>query len=140
MFGILGEMQDYGAGRVPFRAATFDGRLLTGVANKGFILRGIGRYLNLKNINYGYQGIVDGGLKFINGFSENTRFKTAPYIGCVFANSVNLTPFRFIKFGFKVFTFRGDGVTKIYERILFGIAYIIVFIVLFFIGLKQFIL
>ena len=39
-----------------------------------------------------------------------------------------------------IFTFRSDGVTKIYERILFGIAYIIVFIVLFLIGLKQFIL
>ena len=39
-----------------------------------------------------------------------------------------------------VFTFRGDGVTKIYEKILFGIAYIIVFVVLFLIGLKQFIL
>lgn len=107
--GVVGTMVDYGAGGQAFRGATFDGRLLTGVANKGFILRGIGRYLNLKNINYGYQGIVDGGLKFINGFSENTRFKSAPYIGCVFANSVNLTPFRFIKFGFKVFTFRGDG-------------------------------
>ena len=107
--GVVGTMVDYGAGGQAFRAATFDGILLTGVANKGFILRGIGRYLNLKNINYGYQGIVDGGLKFINGFSENTRFKSAPYIGCVFANSVNLTPFRFIKFGFKVFTFRGDG-------------------------------
>nr|DAN30805.1 MAG TPA: hypothetical protein [Caudoviricetes sp.] len=107
--GVVGTMVDYGAGGQAFRAATFDGRLLTGVANKGFVLRGIGRYLNLKNINYGYQGIVDGGLKFINGFSENTRFKSAPYIGCVFANSVNLTPFRLIKFGFKVFTFRGDG-------------------------------
>ena len=107
--GTIGTMEDYGAGGQAFRAATFDGRLLTGVANKGFVLRGIGRYLNLKNINYGYQGIVDGGLKFINGFSENTRFKSAPYIGCVFANSVNLTPFRLIKFGFKVFTFRGDG-------------------------------
>ena len=109
MNGMIGTMEDYGAGGQAFRAATFDGRLLTGVANKGFILRGIGRYLNLKNINYGYQGIVDGGLKFINGFSENTRLKSAPYIGCVFANSVNLTPFKFIKFGFKVFTFRGDG-------------------------------
>ena len=107
--GITGTMVDYGAGGQAFRAATFDGRLLTGVANKGFILGGIGRYLNLKNINYGYQGIVDGGLKFINGFGGNTRFKSSPYIGCVFANSVNLTPFRFIKFGFKVFTFRGDG-------------------------------
>lgn len=107
--GVTGTMIDYGAGGQAFRDATFDGRLLTGVANKGFILDGIDRYLNLKNINYGYQGIVDGGLKFINGFGENTRFKSAPYIGCVFANSVNLTPFRFIKFGFKFLTFKGDG-------------------------------
>lgn len=107
--GVVGTMVDYGAGGQAFRAATFDGRLLTGVANKGFVLRGIGRYLNLKNINYGYQGIVDGGLKFINGSADNTRFKSPPDIGCVFANSVNLTPFRLIKFGFKVFTFRGDG-------------------------------
>lgn len=107
--GITGTLQDYGAGGQAFRAATFDGRLLTGVANKGFVLNGIGRYLNLKNSGYGYQGIVDGGLKFINGYGENTRLKTAPDIGCVFSRSVNLTPFRFIKFGFKVFTFRGDG-------------------------------
>lgn len=109
MNGTIGTMEDYGAGGQAFRAATFDGRLLTGVANKGFVLNGIGRYLNLKNSGYGYQGIVDGGLKFINGYGENTRLKTAPDIGCVFSRSVNLTPFRFIKFGFKVFTFRGDG-------------------------------
>lgn len=107
--GMIGTMEDYGAGGQAFRGATFDGRLLTGVANKGFVLNGIGRYLNLKNIGYGYQGIVDGGLKFINGYGENTRFKTPPDIGCVFSRSVNLTPFRFIKFGFKFFTFRGDG-------------------------------
>lgn len=109
MGGIVGTMVDYGAGGQAFRAATFDGRLLTGVANKGFILNSIGRYLNLKNINYGYQGIVDGGLKFINGYSGNTHVKTAPDIGCVFANSVNLTPFRYIKMGFKFIEFRGDG-------------------------------
>nr|WP_314609500.1 hypothetical protein [uncultured Lachnoanaerobaculum sp.] len=107
--GVIGTMVDYGAGGVPFNGATFDGRLLTGVANKGFILNSIGRYLNLKNINYGYQGIVDGGLKFINGYSGNTHVKTAPDIGCVFANSVNLTPFRYIKIGFKFIEFRGDG-------------------------------
>lgn len=107
--GTIGTMVDYGAGGQAFRAATFDGRLLTGVANKGFILNNIGRYLNLKNINYGYQGIVDGGLKFINGYSGNTHVKTAPDIGCVFANSVNLTPFRYIKIGFKFIEFRGDG-------------------------------
>ena len=107
--GVIGTMVDYGAGGQAFRAATFDGRLLTGVANKGFVLRGIGRYLNLKNVSHGYQGIVDGGLKFINGSADNTRFKSPPDIGCVFSKSVNLTPFRFIKFGFKVFIFRGDG-------------------------------
>lgn len=107
--GVVGTMVDYGAGGQAFREATFDSRLLTGVANKGFILNSIGRYLNLKNINYGYQGIVDGGLKFINGYSGNTRVKTAPDIGCVFANSVNLTPFRYIKMGFKFIEFRGDG-------------------------------
>lgn len=109
LHGVTGTMVDYGAGGQAFREATFDGRLLTGVANKGFILNSIGRYLNLKNINYGYQGIVDGGLKFINGYSGNTHVKTAPDIGCVFANSVNLTPFRYIKIGFKFIEFRGDG-------------------------------
>ena len=107
--GIIGTMPDYGTGRVAFTNAPFDGVLISGVANKGFILNSIGRYLNLKNINYGYQGIVDGGLKFINGYSGNTHVKTAPDIGCVFANSVNLTPFRYIKMGFKFIEFRGDG-------------------------------
>jgi hypothetical protein len=115
--GVVGTMVDYGAGGVPFNGATFDGRLLTGVATKGFVLGGIGRYLNLKNTNYGYQGIVDGGLKFINGYSENTHIKTASDIGCVFSNSVNLTPFRYIKFGFKFFTFRGDGTSSQPARI-----------------------
>ena len=115
--GVIGTMVDYGAGGVPFNGATFDGRLLTGVATKGFVLGGIGRYLNLKNTNYGYQGIVDGGLKFINGYSENTHMKTASDIGCVFSNSVNLTPFRYIKFGFKFFTFRGDGTSSQPARI-----------------------
>ena len=106
--GVVGTMQDSNAGRVVFNGATFDGTLVSGVANKGFILAGIGRYLNLKT-GYGYKGIVDGGLKFTNGFAYNTSFKSAPDVGCVLSNSVNLTPFRFIKFGFKFLTFRGDG-------------------------------
>lgn len=107
--GIVGTMKDSNAGRVVFNGATFDGTLVSGVANKGFILAGIGRYLNLKTAEYGYKGIVDGGLKFTNGFAYNTRFKSAPDVGCVLSNSVNLTPFRFIKFGLKFLTFRGDG-------------------------------
>ena len=106
--GVIGTMKDTNAGRVVFNGATFDGTLVSGVANKGFILAGIGRYLNLKT-GYGYKGIVDGGLKFTNGFAYNTSFKSAPDVGCVLSNSVNLTPFRFIKFGFKFLTFRGDG-------------------------------
>lgn len=106
--GIVGTMKDSNVGRVAFSNATFDGTLVSGVANKGFILAGIGRYLNLKT-GYGYKGIVDGGLKFNNGFAYNTGFKSAPDVGCVLSNSVNLTPFRFIKFGFKFLTFRGDG-------------------------------
>ena len=39
-----------------------------------------------------------------------------------------------------IFSFKADEVTKLYERILFGIAYMIVFIVLFLIGIKQFVL
>lgn len=107
--GVIGTMKDTNAGRVVFNGATFDGTLVSGVANKGFILAGIGRYLNLKTAGYGYKGIVDGGLKFTNGFAYNTSFKSAPDVGCVLSNSVNLTPFRFIKFGFKFLTFRGDG-------------------------------
>lgn len=109
LHGVTGTMVDYGAGGQAFRAATFDGRLLTGVANKGFILNGIGRYLNLKSGTGGYVGIQDGGLKLYNGYGGNTRFKTASDVGCVFANSVNLTPFRYIKIGFKFIEFRGDG-------------------------------
>ena len=107
--GVVGTMVDYGAGGQAFRAATFDGRLLTGVANKGFILNGIGRYLNLKSGTGGYVGIQDGGLKLYNGYGGNTRFKTASDVGFVFSKSINLTPFRYIKIGSKFIEFRGDG-------------------------------
>ena len=107
--GITGTMVDYGAGGVPFNGATFDNRLISGVANKGFILNGIGRYLNLKSGTGGYVGIQDGGLKLYNGYGGNTRFKTASDVGFVFSKSINLTPFRYIKIGFKFIEFRGDG-------------------------------
>ena len=107
--GVTGTMVDYGAGGVPFNGATFDNRLISGVANKGFILNGIGRYLNLKSGTGGYVGIQDGGLKLYNGYGGNTRFKTASDVGFVFSKSINLTPFRYIKIGFKFIEFRGDG-------------------------------
>ena len=107
--GVIGTMVDYGAGGVPFNGATFDGRLASGVANKGFILNGIGRYLNLKNSGNGYKGIVDGGLKLTNGFAYNTSFKSAPDVGFVLSKSINLTPFRQLKVGFRFLRFLGDG-------------------------------
>ena len=107
--GVIGTMVDYGAGGVPFNGATFDNRLISGVANKGFILNGIGRYLNLKSGTGGYVGIQDGGLKLYNGYGGNTRFKTASDVGFVFSKSINLTPFRYIKIGFKFIEFRGNG-------------------------------
>ena len=110
--GVVGTMVDYGAGGVPFNGATFDGRLASGVANKGFILRDIERYLNLKNNSYGYKGMVDGGLKLTNGYGYNTSFKSAPYVGFVLSKSINLTPFRQLKVGFKFLIFRGDGTSS----------------------------
>lgn len=115
--GITGTMVDYGAGGQAFRAATFDSRLLTGVANKGFILGHIPRFLNFKNTGYGYAGIQDGGIKLLNGYGGNTHIKSAPDVGCVLSKSINLTPFRYIKVGFKVLTFRGDGTSSQPARI-----------------------
>lgn len=110
--GVVGTMVDYGAGGLVFNGATFDGRLASGVANKGFILRGIGRYLNLKNSSNGYKGIVDGGLKLTNGYGYSTSFKSAPDVGFVLSRSINLTPFRQLKVGFKFLIFRGDGTSS----------------------------
>lgn len=121
MFGIPGGMQDYGAGRVAFRNATFDGVLISGVANKGFILRSIPRFLNFKNTSNGYLGIQDGGMKLLNLYGGNTRQVSAPDVGCVFAHSINLSPFRYIKVGYKVFRFIGDGTNAQPARVSFEI-------------------
>lgn len=119
--GITGTLQDYGAGRVAFRNATFDGVLMSGVANKGFILRSIPRFLNFKNTSNGYLGIQDGGMKFLNFYGGNTRQVSAPDVGCVFAHSINLSPFRYIKVGYKVFRFIGDGTNAQPARVSFEI-------------------
>lgn len=121
MFGIPGGMKDYGAGRVAFRNATFDGVLISGVANKGVILRGIPRFLNFKNTSNGYLGIQDGGMKFLNFYGGNTRQVSAPDVGCVLAHSINLSPFRYIKVGYKVFRFIGDGTAAQPARVSFEI-------------------
>ena len=115
--GMIGTMVDYGAGGVPFNGATFDNRLISGVANKGFILGHIPRFLNFKNTGYGYAGIQDGGIKLLNGYGENTHIKSAPDVGCVLSKSINLTPFRYIKVGFRFLTFKGDGTASQPARI-----------------------
>lgn len=121
MNGVIGTMEDYGAGRVAFRNATFDGVLISGVANKGFILRSIPRFLNFKNTSNGYLGIQDGGMKFLNFYGGNTRQVSAPDVGCVFDHSINLSPFRYIKVGYKVFRFIGDGTAAQPARVSFEI-------------------
>ena len=71
-------MKDTNSGRVAFKNATFDNVLVSGVANKGFILGGIPRFLKHKNTGYGYLGIQDGGMKFHNYYGGNTRHNSAP--------------------------------------------------------------
>lgn len=107
--GITGTLQDYGAGRMVFRGATFDGTIATGVAKKGFVLNGINRYYDLRDALRRCEGVNDGGIKMLNTYSQNTRHRSAEDIGCVLSNSINLTPFRWIKVGFVVFNFKGDG-------------------------------
>ena len=119
--GIVGTMKDSNAGRVAFRNATFDGVLISGVANKGFILRSIPRFLNFKNTSNGYLGIQDGGMKLLNFYGGNTRHVSAQDVGCVFAHSINLSPFRYIKVGYKVFRFIGDGTNAQPARVSFEI-------------------
>ena len=109
MFGIPGGMKDYGAGRMVFRGATFDGTIATGVAKKGFVLNGINRYYDLRDNIRRCEGVNDGGIKLLNSYSGNTRQRSAEDIGCVLSDSINLTPFRQIKVGFVVFNFKGDG-------------------------------
>ena len=119
--GIVGTMKDSNAGRVAFKNATFDNVLISGVANKGFLLRDIPRYLNLKNSGNGYLGIQDGGMKFHNFFAGNTRQVSAPDVGCVLSQSINLSSFRYIKVGFRVFRFIGVGTASQPARIRFEV-------------------
>ena len=119
--GIVGTMKDTNSGRVAFKNATFDNVLVSGVANKGFIFGGIPRFLKHKNTGYGYLGIQDGGMKFHNYYGGNTRHNSAPDVGCVLSQSINLSPFRYIKVGFKFFSFLGDGTNSQPARIRFEI-------------------
>ena len=123
MFGKQGTMPDYGAGRMAFNGATFDGLLLSGVAGINNRLKSLGFNDWAKSYQYrddfsttsfiGHTGqicktpgIKNGGL-FIrserpSGQQNDEAFDTQFLASYVFSHSVNLTPFRTIKVGFKI--------------------------------------
>ena len=100
MNGVIGTMEDYGAGRVAFRNATFDNVLVSGVAN-------IGLGDNLNVYSKPSTEIRDGIIKFYNGGSvsggglHQYRSNTVLEEAVTLAHSVNLTPFRTIRLGLK---------------------------------------
>lgn len=100
MFGIPGGMQDHGAGRVAFRNATFDGTLVSGVAN-------IGLGSSLLSYTRPATEIRDGIIRFSNGSSASGgglheyRKDRVLEESVTLAHSVNLTPFRTIRLGLK---------------------------------------
>lgn len=93
MFGIPGSMPDYSAGRVVFNGATFDGTLLSGVANKHFFIQSEYIAQNLDD-NYRYAGIYNGGIN-INLTTSFPSLRNRK-VGFMTSQTVNLTPFRTI--------------------------------------------
>jgi hypothetical protein len=88
--GVVGTMPDYSTGRTVFNGATFDGTLLSGVANKDFFIIN-DYYPRYRASNYAYTGIYDGGINLnLNTSMPGVRGR---YIGFVFSQSVNLAPF-----------------------------------------------
>ena len=98
--GITGTMVDYGAGGVPFNGATFDNRLISGVAN-------IGLGSSLNNYSKPSTEIRDGVIRFSNtssaagGGLHEYRKDMVLEEAVTLAHSVNLTPFRTIRLGLK---------------------------------------
>ena len=100
MNGIIGAMEDYGAGRVAFRNATFDGVLISGVAS-------IGLGSSLLSYTRPATEIRDGIIRFSNtssasggGLHEYRKDRVLEE-SVTLAHSVNLTPFRTIRLGLK---------------------------------------
>nr|DAW57647.1 MAG TPA: tail protein [Caudoviricetes sp.] len=113
MFGVQGELVDYGTGRAAFYNATFDGALLSGVASADRLIR-LGEVYANGNLSFGqaktfvsysekvnYLGIRDGGLRFSLTAQADTGWSNNP-LAVFFTHSVNLTPFRKIKIGAKI--------------------------------------
>ena len=89
--GIVGTMKDSNAGRVAFNGATFDGVLISGVANKGFYINNE-YYVNSLDQGYGYAGISNGGMNFNQSIASPKFYSRR--IGCMLSQSIDLTPFR----------------------------------------------
>lgn len=89
--GVVGTMLDYSTGRTVFNGATFDGVILLGVADKDYF---VNKDLCLRYIEktYRYSGIYDGGIN-LNLDTDMPTIR-GRYIGCVFSQSTNLTPFK----------------------------------------------
>ena len=87
---VVGTMKDYSTGRVVFNVATFDGTLLSGVANKDFYIGRDYYALDLAD-GYRYSGVHDGGINL--SLSTGIPSIRGRYIGCIVSQSVNLTPF-----------------------------------------------
>ena len=100
ILGITGAMQDYGAGRVAFRNATFDNVLVSGVANIG-----LGNNPNV--YSKPSTEIRDGIIRFSNASSASGgglhqyRSNTVLEEAVTLAHSVNLSSFRTIRLGLK---------------------------------------
>ena len=113
VLGVEGTLPDYSAGRVAFYNATFDGTLLSGVANADREIF-IGEVYAVGNISFSsmyfssisnpdkhkFLGILDGGLRFSLKAQGDTKYSEVP-VAAFFDHSVNLTPFRKIRVGGK---------------------------------------
>lgn len=98
--GMIGTMEDYGAGRVAFRNATFDNVLVSGVANIG-----LGNNPNV--YSKPSTEIRDGIIRFSNASSASGgglhqyRSNSVLEEAVTLAHSVNLSSFRTIRLGLK---------------------------------------
>ena len=86
-----GTMPDYSSGRTVFNGATFDGLLVSGVATKGFYANGTYYAYNIQS-GYAYGGIYSGGMNL--QLTTDSPALRSRRIGCVFSQSINVTPFR----------------------------------------------
>lgn len=100
--GVTGTMEDPSVGRVPFRNATFDNVLISGVANIG-----LGKDLN--NYSIPSTEIRDGIIRFDTRYTGLHWYAPMSTLNesVTLAHSVNLSPFKTIRLGLK-FPYGGD--------------------------------